>query len=79
MRSGRYLIAGRIHSSAGQDPLAALRARDSMVPLTDAAILYRAGNDVVREPASTIVVNRDLLDWVREGELDARSWDLPPG
>jgi len=79
MRSGRYLIAGRLHSSAGEDPLAALRSRGSMVPLTDAAILYRAGHDVVREPASTVVVNRDLLDWVREGDLDARSWDLPPG
>ncbi|HSL97879.1 MAG TPA: hypothetical protein VK831_04845 [Candidatus Deferrimicrobiaceae bacterium] len=79
MRSGRYLIAGRLHSPAGEDPLAALRSRGSMVPLTDAAILYRAGHDVVREPASTVVVNRDLLDWVREGDLDARSWDLPPG
>jgi hypothetical protein len=79
MRSGRYLIAGRIHSPEGQDPLAALRARQSMVPLTDAAILYRAGHDIVREPASTVVVNRSLLDWVREGELDSRSWDLPPG
>ncbi len=79
MRSGRYLIAGRIHAPEGQDPLAALRVRESMVPLTDAAILYRAGNDVVREPASTVVVNRDLVEWVREGELDARSWDLPPG
>ncbi|NJD29068.1 MAG: hypothetical protein FIA92_12335 [Chloroflexi bacterium] len=79
MRSGRYLIVGRLHSSAGQDPLAALRTRDPMVPLTDAAILYRAGHDVIREPAGTVVVNRDLVDWVREGELDARSWDLPPG
>jgi hypothetical protein len=79
MRSGRYLVAGRIHSSGGQDPLAALRARQPMVPLTDAAILYRSGHDVVREPAATVVVNRDLLDWVREGELDSRSWDLPAG
>jgi hypothetical protein len=79
MRSGRYLVTGRLHSSAGQDPLAALRSRESMVPLTDAAILYRSGHDVVREPAGTLVVNRDLLDWVREGELDSRSWDLPAG
>ena len=77
MRSGRYLVAGRLHSGIGQDPLAALRAREPMVPLTDAAILFRVGSDIVEEPAGTIVVNRDLVEWVRKGELDARSLDLP--
>lgn len=77
-RSGRYIVAGRIHSSLGQDPLAALRARDPMVPLTDAVILFRSGTDIVEEGSGTIVVNRDLVEWVREGELDSRSIDLPP-
>jgi hypothetical protein len=77
MRSGRYLVAGRLHSSLGEDPLAALRARDPMVPLTDAAIMFRVGPDIVEEPGRTIVVNRDLVEWVRKGELDARSLDLP--
>ena len=77
MRSGRYLIAGRMHSHAGEDPLAALRRRDPMVPLTDASIMFRVRADIVEEPAGTIVVNRDLVEWVREGELDARSFDLP--
>jgi len=77
MRSGRYLVAGRLHSNHGEDPLAALRRRDSMVPLTDASIMFRVGVDIVEEPAGTIVVNRDLVEWVREGELDARSFDLP--
>jgi hypothetical protein len=77
MRSGRYLVTGRLHSSRGQNPLAALRSRDAMVPLTDAAVLFRVGAQIVEEPASTIVVNRDLVDWVRQGDLDARSLDLP--
>jgi hypothetical protein len=77
-RTGRYIVAGRIHSSLGQDPLAALRARDPMVPLTDAVILFRSGTDIVEEGSGTIVVNRDLVEWVREGELDSRSIDLPP-
>jgi hypothetical protein len=77
LRSGRYNIAGRLHSIAGADPLAALRARDPMVPLTDATILFRQGKDIVEEPAGTIVVNRDLVEWVREGPLDDRSLDLP--
>ena len=78
LRSGRYLVAGRLHSSHDEDPLAALRARDPMVPLTDAAIMFRVGPDIVEEPGGTVVVNRDLVEWVRQGELDARSLDLPP-
>jgi hypothetical protein len=78
IRTGRYLVAGRLHSNPGEDPLAALRARDPMVPLTDAAIMFRFGPDIVEEPGGTIVVNRDLVEWVRKGELDARSLDLPP-
>jgi hypothetical protein len=49
-----------------------------MVPLTDAVILFRSGSDIVEEGSGTIVVNRDLVEWVREGELDSRSIDLPP-
>ena len=78
LRSGRYIVAGNIHSSLGQDPLATLRARASMIPLTDASILFRSGSDIVEEGSGTIVVNRDLVEWVREGELDSRSIDLPP-
>ena len=78
LRSGRYLVAGRLHSSHGEDPLAALRARDPMVPLTDAAIMFRVGPDIVEEPGGTVVVNRDLVEWVRQGELYARSLDLAP-
>ena len=62
---------------AGQDPLAALRVRDPMVPLTDAVILFRLAEHRRGGPG-TIVVNRDLVEWVRQGELDARSLDLPP-
>jgi hypothetical protein len=77
LRSGRYLVAGLLHSSAGENPLAALRRRDPMVPLTDASIMFRVGPNIVEEPGGTIVVNRDLVEWVRQGELDARSLDLP--
>ncbi|HXG25832.1 MAG TPA: hypothetical protein VNL94_03140 [Candidatus Binatia bacterium] len=79
MRSGRYVVAGTLHSRIGEDPLAALRRRAPMVPLTDAVILFRVGQNIVEEPAGTIVVNRDLVEWVRQGELDARSLDLPAG
>lgn len=67
LRIGRYLVSGRVHTGRGEDPLASLRSRQPMVPLTEAAIEFRVGPDVVREPASGIVVNRDLVDWVRQG------------
>jgi hypothetical protein len=67
LRAGRYLVSGRLHSGRGEDPLASLRARRPMVPLTDAMIEFRRGMDVVQEPGGTIVVNREHVDWVREG------------
>jgi hypothetical protein len=39
--------------------------------------MFRVGSDIVEEPGGTVVVNRDLVEWVRQGELDARSLDLP--
>jgi len=77
LRSGRYLVSGRLHSGHGEDPLASLRARSPMVPLTDAAIEFRRGTDIVREPIGTIVVNRELVDWVREGEPRVDGSDVP--
>jgi hypothetical protein len=68
MRAGRYLITGRLHSGAGEDPLASLRSRQPMVPLTAASIEFRVGPEILHEPATTIVVNRDLVDWVRQGQ-----------
>jgi hypothetical protein len=66
-RVGRYLVSGRIHTGRGEDALMSIRSRQPMVPLTEAAIEFRVGPDIVREPASAIVVNRDLVDWVRAG------------
>ena len=67
LRAGRYLVSGRLHAGHGEDPLASLRARRPMVPLTDATIEFRRGAEVVQEPTGPIVVNREHVDWVREG------------
>jgi hypothetical protein len=77
LRSGRYLVAGRLHSGPGEDALASLRARSPMVPLTEASIEFRRGSEIVREPCGTIVVNRELVDWVREGEPRRDGADVP--
>lgn len=66
LQSGPYLVSGDVHAAAGIDPLIYFRRRRPMVPLTDATIEYRAATGPVREYAGTLVVNRDLMDWVRE-------------
>jgi hypothetical protein len=77
LRSGRYLVSGRLHSGPGEDPLASLRARSPMVPLTYALVEFRRGAEIVREPSGTIVVNRELVDWVREGVPRDDGADVP--
>ena len=60
-------VADLIKGKKAGDALISLRSRQPMIPLTEAAIEFRVGADVVREPATAVVVNRDLVDWVREG------------
>jgi hypothetical protein len=77
LRAGRYLVSGRLHSVPGHDPLASLRARRPMIPLTYATIEFRRGTEIVAEPMGTIVVNRELVDWVREGVPLAGGAEVP--
>ena len=74
VKSGPYLVTGTIHTTPGLDPLDFFRRRKPMVPLTDAVIEYRGPRGPVDEPAPTIVVNRDLADWVRRSD-DSRAVD----
>ena len=68
LRAGPYRVTGDIHAAPGIDPLVFFRRRRPMVPLTDATIEYRTAEGSVREFAGTIIVNRELLDWVTEVE-----------
>lgn len=68
---GPYRVTGNIHTSAGIDPLLSFRHRRAMVPLTDASIEYRGVDGPVREEVDTIIVNRNLVDWVRVAEPGA--------
>lgn len=77
LRAGPYLVTGDIHAARGVDPLVFFRRRRPMVPLTDATIEYRTAEGPVREFAGTIIVNRDLLDWVTEVESGDAVVDLP--
>jgi hypothetical protein len=71
VHSGPYLVFGDVHTTPGLDPLLFFRRRQPMVPLTDAVIEYAGTTGPVREFADVVIVNRDLMDWVRRTDADA--------
>ena len=78
VQSGLYLVHGYLHARPGAEPLASARWRRSMIPLTDASIEYSLGGVPQLATSRTIVVNRDLADWMRlVGEHELRSTGQP--
>jgi hypothetical protein len=65
VRCGPYSVTGDVHSPPGIDPLRFFQRRQVMVPLTDAVVEYRGARGPVQETVDVVVVNRDLVDWVR--------------
>ncbi len=65
LQSGDYLIGGYLHVAPGRDPVASMGERPLMVPLTDAWIEYWSGGERAQQSSGTMIVNRDLVDWMR--------------
>jgi hypothetical protein len=65
IRCGPYSVTGDVHAPPGIDPLRFFQRRRAMVPLTDAVVEYRTARGPVRETVEVVIVNRDLVDWVR--------------
>ncbi len=65
LQSGPYLVHGYLHGPPGADPIRQLARRKPMVPLTEAWIMYQAAGQDHRARVGTLIVNRELLDWVR--------------
>ena len=90
LQSGPYQIHGYLHGPPGADLIRQLARRKPMVPLTEAWIMYHAAGQEHRARVGTIIVNHELLDWVRpareeevvipslpmEPYLDSRAKDL---
>jgi hypothetical protein len=62
---GRYLMHGYLHVRRGGDPAIDLGRRPPMIPLTDATIHFSVGRDDRVDEAETLIVNRDIVDWIR--------------
>lgn len=65
LRSGDYLIGGFFHVPPDSDPMATVDDRPMMLPLTDAWIEYRSGNEPTKQSSGTVIVNRAQVDWMR--------------
>lgn len=62
---GPYLVRGYLHALPGADPITTARRRKPMIPLTDAWIQYQSNGTLQHERATTLVVNRELADWIQ--------------
>jgi hypothetical protein len=78
LQTGPYVIHGYVHAVPGGDPIQQLRRSRPLVPLTESWIEYHAVGQAHRARVGTIIVNRELWDWVRLSKDDeVRLPDLP--
>jgi hypothetical protein len=67
---GPYNVLGRIHTGPGETVPGSVSSRGPMVPLTDATIAYVVGGILEVRDAATILINRELANWVRDEETN---------
>ena len=65
LQTGPYTIHGYLHGPPGADAVRQVNRRKPMVPLTEAWIEYLAGGGLHRARVGPIIVNHEILDWIR--------------
>jgi hypothetical protein len=78
LKMGRYQVRGFYHGLPGTDPVASIRRRKTMVPLTDARIEYTMGDDRRETLVDALIVNRDQIDWVEAVEPNRAEFPAGP-
>jgi hypothetical protein len=71
---GPYSALGLLHSAPGQMPLPYLTSRGPMIPLSDATLGFSTHGTLTLRDVGTLIVNRDLLDWVRASDDEAAAF-----
>lgn len=69
VKLGPYMVLGYLHAFPGSGPLQAIPRRAPMIPLTTATIAFDGGTAIEAHDVDTLIVNRDLVDWVRPEEV----------
>lgn len=72
LKIGPYTVLGQLHAMPGSPPLRSIGRRPTMIPLTNATIAYNDASGLQARDITTLIVNRELVDWVR-----ADADDLP--
>jgi hypothetical protein len=70
MKVGPYEIRGFLHGLPGNDPVASIRHRTPMIPLTDARIEYAVNGELREDAVETVILNRERIEWVVAVEPD---------
>jgi hypothetical protein len=78
IKMGPYEVRGFFHSLPGTDPVAAMRRRKAMVPITQARIVYTIGEETRETRVDTLIVNREQVDWIEAVEPDRGEFPLGP-
>jgi hypothetical protein len=78
VESGVYRIGGCVHATAGVDPEARWHSGGPMVPLTEAWIEYRSGDQYCRDILDAVIVNRRLATRVEVATGPAVMTARPP-
>jgi len=77
LRAGPYMIRGYLHAPPGSDALLQFRRRPQWVPLTEASIEHNAGGLPHQARVGTLIVNRELVDWIDHAKDAEVRRDLP--
>jgi hypothetical protein len=71
---GPYSALGLLHALPGQMPLPYIHTRGPMIPLSDATIGFASRGALQLRDVGTLIVNRDMLDWVRASDDEAQAF-----
>jgi hypothetical protein len=61
---GPYIVLGDLHAPPSHDPISEVLKRPSMVPLTNATIVYTFAGQPEAADVGTIIVNRLVTEWI---------------
>jgi hypothetical protein len=75
---GPYTALGWLHASPDEMPLTHLKARGPMIPLSDATIGFAGRGALQLRDVGTLIVNRDMVDWVRASEEESLAFPGVP-
>jgi hypothetical protein len=78
MKVGPYEVQGYLHGLPGADPIAAIRRRKSMIPLTEARISYMVDGEHRQDDVATVILNRERIEWVEVVEPDRAMFATRP-